>query len=52
MTTQLVNSDTFINQLKKSYQADHQVKYLSLQAELDLLLHQIQKEKTMSPKSL
>jgi hypothetical protein len=45
MTTQLVSSDTFINQLKRSYNADQQVKYLHLQAELDLLLHQIQTAK-------
>lgn len=45
MTTQLVSSDTFINQLKRSYHAEAQVKYLHLQAELDLLLHQIQTAK-------
>lgn len=41
-TTSVLNSEAFINQLKKSYQADQQLKYLSLQAEIDLLLHQIQ----------
>jgi hypothetical protein len=45
-STSILNSETLIAQLKKSYQADQQVKYLSLQAELDLLLHQIQIVKT------
>lgn len=46
ISTSMVNSETFINQLKKSYQTDQQLKYLSLQAEVDLLLHQIQKAKS------
>lgn len=41
-----LKSEAFINQLKNSYQADQQVKYLSLQAEIDLLLHQIQTAKS------
>jgi hypothetical protein len=44
-STSILNSETFINQLKKSYQADQQVKYLSLHAEIDLLLHQVQSVK-------
>ena len=42
LQTSIVSSDHFVNQLKKSYQADQQVKYLYLQAEIDLLLHQVQ----------
>ena len=37
----VLNSELFLNQLKNSYQAEQQVKYLKLQAEVDLLLHQI-----------
>jgi hypothetical protein len=37
----MLNSETFLNQIKKSYQADQQVKYLHLQAEIELLLHKI-----------
>ena len=40
----VLHSQAFINQVKKSYQADQQVKYLSLQAEVDLLLHQVRSE--------
>jgi hypothetical protein len=51
MTTDLksisiLNSQTIINQLKKSYPADQQVKYLSLQTEIDLLLHQLKSLKS------
>jgi hypothetical protein len=42
LPTSMLNSEAFINQLRKSYQVDQQVKYLHLQAEIDLLLHQLQ----------
>lgn len=41
----VIDSTNFINQLKKSYQTDQQLKYLKLQAEIDLLLHQVQTNK-------
>ena len=49
LQTSMVSSDSFVNQLKKSYQADQQVKYLYLQAEIDLLLHQVQNCKQGQP---
>jgi hypothetical protein len=41
LSTTRANSEAFLNQIKKSYQADQQVKYLHLQAEIDLLYHQV-----------
>ena len=49
LQTSIVSSDSFVNQLKKSYPADQQVKYLYLQAEIDLLLHQLQNCKQGQP---
>lgn len=43
MTTQTKNYN--IEQLQRAYQADQQLKYMSLEAELELLLHQIQASK-------
>lgn len=36
------NDDTQLRKIMKSYQADQQVKYLYLQAEIDVLLQQLQ----------
>ena len=49
LQTSMVSSDSCVNQLKKSYQADQQVKYLHLKAEIDLLLHQVQNSKQSQP---
>lgn len=43
MTTQ--NKNYNLEQLQRAYQADQQIKYMSLEAELELLLHQIQVNK-------
>lgn len=41
----LVKAENYnLKQLKKSYQADQQLKYIHLEAELNLLLHQIKKK--------
>jgi len=45
MKTQVKNTNYNIEQLQKAYQADQQLKYMSLEAELELLLHQIQANK-------
>jgi hypothetical protein len=42
MKTEVKNTNYNIEQLQKAYQADQQLKYMSLEAELQLLLHQIQ----------
>ncbi|MDV3002113.1 MAG: hypothetical protein N5P05_003719 [Chroococcopsis gigantea SAG 12.99] len=42
MSTVITNPETQIIQLMKSYQADQQVKYLHLQAEIEVLLQQLQ----------
>ncbi len=49
LQTSMVSSDSFVNQLKKSYQADQQVKYLSLKADIDLLLHKLQNYQQVQP---
>ena len=41
MKTQDKLTSQTIKQLQRSYQADQQLKYMSLQAELELLLQQI-----------
>ncbi len=41
MTTVISNPETQIKQVIKSYQADQQVKYLHLQAEIEVLLQQL-----------
>ncbi len=46
MITSVKTENYSIQQLKKSYQADQQLKYIHLEAEIDLLLHQIQINKT------
>ncbi|WP_308255227.1 hypothetical protein [Geminocystis sp. GBBB08] len=45
MKTQVKNNNYSLEQLQKAYQADQQLKYMSLEAELELLLHQIQASK-------
>lgn len=42
MKTQVKNNNYNLEQLQRAYQADQQLKYMSLEAELALLLHQIQ----------
>lgn len=46
MTTQVKNKNYNLEQLQRAYKADQQLKYMSLEAELELLLHQIQVNKT------
>lgn len=48
MTTQVKNKNYNLEQLQKAYQADQQLKYMSLEAELELLLHQIQVNKAVN----
>lgn len=45
MKTIVKNNNYNLEQLQKAYQADQQLKYMSLEAELELLLHQIQASK-------
>ncbi|BAQ62006.1 hypothetical protein GM3708_2412 [Geminocystis sp. NIES-3708] len=45
MKTQVKNNNYNLERLQKAYQADQQLKYMSLEAELELLLHQIQVNK-------
>lgn len=42
MKTQVKNNNYNLEQLQRAYQTDQQLKYMSLEAELALLLHQIQ----------
>ncbi|AFZ48254.1 hypothetical protein Cyast_2306 [Cyanobacterium stanieri PCC 7202] len=42
MTTQSKSKNSNIELLQRAYNADQQVKYIHLEAEIDLLLHQIQ----------
>lgn len=42
MSTQSQARNAKIEQLQRAYNADQQVKYIHLEAEIDLLLHQIQ----------
>ncbi|MGY6528812.1 MAG: hypothetical protein ACXITR_02680 [Cyanobacterium sp.] len=42
MTIQSQSKDSKIEQLQRAYNADQQVKYIHLEAEIDLLLHQLQ----------
>jgi hypothetical protein len=42
MTTVITNPETHIKQVIKSYRADQQVKYLHLQAEIEVLLQELQ----------
>ncbi|AUC61044.1 hypothetical protein AA637_07700 [Cyanobacterium sp. HL-69] len=42
MATQSQSKDSKIEQLQRAYNADQQVKYIHLEAEIDLLLHQVQ----------
>ena len=46
MTTLIKTEPNNIEQLKKSYQADQQLKYIHLEAEIDLLLRKIQLMRT------
>ena len=46
MTAQIKTREHNLQQLKKSYQTNQQLKYIHLEAEIDLLLHQIQITKT------
>ncbi len=41
MTTQIKSQFSNLEQLQKAYQADQQLKYMSLQTKLDILLQQI-----------
>lgn len=45
MKTELKTTNYNLEQLKRTYQADQQVKYMSLEAELELLLQQIKTAK-------
>ncbi|MBF2058176.1 MAG: hypothetical protein IGQ45_13420 [Cyanobacterium sp. T60_A2020_053] len=45
MATQVKSSQYNIEQLQKAYNADQQVKYMHLEAEIELLLHQIRANK-------
>lgn len=45
MKTEVKTTNYNLEQLKKAYQADQQLKYMSLEAELELLLHQIKASK-------
>ncbi|AFZ54220.1 hypothetical protein VKI21_09075 [Cyanobacterium aponinum UTEX 3222] len=45
MKTELKTTNYNLEQLQKAYQADQQVKYMSLEAELELLLQQIKTAK-------
>lgn len=45
MTTLIKTEPNNIEQLKKSYQADQQLKYIHLEAEIDLLRQKIQLNK-------
>jgi hypothetical protein len=46
MDTQAQTKSYNLELLQKSYQADQQLKYMSLEAELELLLQQIKAAKT------
>lgn len=45
MKTSVKTENYSIKELKKTYQADQQLKYIHLEAEINLLLHQIQNNK-------
>ena len=45
MTTKAKTLSPEVQKLQKAYQADQQVKYMSLQAELELLLQQVKTAK-------
>ncbi len=48
MTTKIKSKSYNIEQLQKAYNADQQAKYIHLEAEIELLLHQIQVKKQNS----
>lgn len=49
-TTITSDLDTHLRQVMKAYQADQQVKYLHLQAEIEVLLQQLQTLKQQKQK--
>jgi ribose 1,5-bisphosphokinase PhnN len=42
MTTVLIKESSAMKQIRTAYQADQQVKYLHLEAEIEVLLQQLQ----------